>query len=404
MQDIFSRDVLGASDEIPLAALALARKRSAAGLLAEIEQAGLVGKGGACYPTFRKVALMQRQPSVQRCLVVNGSEHEPGSLKDRHLLENYSSTVIEGALIMAHAVGATDVLFSINEHAASTMAAFAAALERTRAAGCFGHNEVALRAAMVAVPDAYIVGEETALIRALQGQPALPAKRPPFPIESGVGGAPTLVQNVETVAHLPYIIKFGAAAYRALGAGDGGVTLCTFGAEFARSGVRLVPLGVTLRDIVEQHGGGLRGGLRIKAVQPGGPSAGFLPASALDVKFDDASLKRAGSALGCAAIRAFSDEDDMVRVVAEQMAFFAAASCGQCPACRMTTQMLSAITKQILAGRGTPALLRQVPVLVERNAGKGICGFLKMPGPPMMSVLRHFPAELDRYLQKQPIN
>jgi NADH:ubiquinone oxidoreductase subunit F (NADH-binding) len=253
---------------------------------------------------------------------------------------------------------------------------------------------------MVAVPDTYIVGEETALICALQGQPALPARRPPFPIESGIGGAPTLVQNVETVAHLPYIITFGATAYRSLGANDGGVTLCTFGPEFVRAGVRLVPLGVRLRDIVEQHGGGLRSGLGIKAVQPGGPSAGFLPASALDVKFDDASLKHAGSALGCAAIRAFSEEDDMVRVVAEQMDFFAAASCGQCPACRMTTQMLSTMTRQILAGRGTAALLRQVPVLIERNADKGICGFLKMPGPPMLSVLRHFPAELDRYLQR----
>ena len=400
MHDIFSRSVLGASHEVPFAALALARAQSPAALLAEIEQAGLVGKGGACYPTFRKVALMQRQPSARRCLVVNGSEHEPGSLKDRHLLENYPETVIEGALIMAHAVGATDVFFSINEHAASTMAAFAAALESHRSAGWFGRHEAALNVTMVAVPDTYIVGEETALICALQGQPALPARRPPFPIESGIGGAPTLVQNVETVAHLPYIITFGATAYRSLGANDGGVTLCTFGPEFVRAGVRLVPLGVRLRDIVEQHGGGLRSGLGIKAVQPGGPSAGFLPASALDVKFDDASLKHAGSALGCAAIRAFSEEDDMVRVVAEQMDFFAAASCGQCPACRMTTQMLSTMTRQILAGRGTAALLRQVPVLIERNADKGICGFLKMPGPPMLSVLRHFPAELDRYLQR----
>ena len=399
MHDIFSRSVLGASDEVPLAALALARQQSPAALLADIEQAGLVGKGGACYPTFRKVALMQRQPSARRCLVVNGSEHEPGSLKDRHLLENYPETVIEGAFIMAHAVGATDVVFGINEHAASAMAEFAAALERPELVAWCGCHEAALNVTIVAVPDTYIVGEETALICALQGQPALPARRPPFPIESGIAGAPTLVQNVETVAHLPYIIKFGAAAYRSLGAEDSGVTLCTFGPEFVYAGVRLVPLGVRLRDIVERHGGGLRCGLPIKAVQPGGPSAGFLPASALDVRFDDASLKDAGSALGCAAIRAFSDEDDMVCVLAEQMAFFAAASCGQCPACRMTTQMLSAMTRQILAGRGTAALLRQVPVLIASSADKGICGFLKMPGPPMLSVLRHFPAELERYLQ-----
>lgn len=398
MHDIFSRGVLGASDEMRLPALAVARKQSPVSLLSEIEQATLSGKGGAGYPTHRKLALMQRQPSGRRCLVVNGSEHEPGSLKDGYLLENYPETVIEGALIMAHAAGAVDVVFSFNEGAASPRGNLTAALESLAAAEWFSHDGAGLRVTMVAVPESYIVGEETALINALEGRPALPASRPPFPIQAGLGGAPTLVQNVETVAHLPYIVKFGAPAYRALGVGDGGVTLCTFGKEFVHSGVRLVPLGASLRAIVEQYGGGLRSGLEIKAVQPGGPSAGFLPTSAFDVKFDGPSLKVAGSALGCAAIRAFSDEDDLVSVVAEQMAFFAAASCGQCPACRMMTQMLSAITKQILAGRATHALLGQVPILIEKNVEKGICGFLKMPGPPMLSAMRHFPAEFERHL------
>lgn len=365
-------------------------------LIEIIERSGLAGKGGAGFPTYRKIELMRRQVADQKYLVVNGSEHEPGSLKDRYLLENHPETVLEGALIVAHAAGVHEVLITIAEGATAAMASCRAAIESMTA--CIGSEGAQVAVQLVLVPDSYMVGEESALLEVLEGRPPLPRKRPPFPIEVGLYGNPTLIQNVETVAHLPYIIAHGPDAYRSLGVDGAGVTLCTFGSEFENSGVRLVPMGISVREVVHGHGGGLRSGKTIKAVQPGGPSAGFLMASQFDTPFQGEALKRVGSALGCAAIRAYSDDDDMVVVVAGVMDFFAHSSCGQCPQCRMETQMLSTIMKQTLSGRGSQRLLKQVPVIINANVNKGICGLIKMPVAPMLSALENFGSEFDSYM------
>ena len=399
MIDIFDTKVVRAAINREVAdfertALDLAQGVFPQGLTEIIERAGLTGKGGAGFPVARKLGLLQRQGSLRRTLVVNGSEHEPGSSKDSYLLERYSETVVEGALIMARAAEAWRVRIAINEGSVAAMAAMSAALASATKRGWTAERDVEL----VAVPDLYIVGEETALLEVLQGRPPLPAKRPPYPIERGLDGDATLVHNVETVAHLPFIIAHGDVAYRALGRNGHAATLCTFGPEFVRSGVRLVPLGINIHELVNLHGGGLRSGSVIKAVQPGGPSAGFLASTQFDVSFDGASLSAAGSAMGCAVIRAFAQDDDMVATVAELMRFFAEASCGQCPACRMETQMLASITKQILQGRGNALLLGKIPRLIEINAGKGICGLLAMPVQPVLSGLQHFEHEFNRYL------
>src|SRR6201996_7026011 len=236
-----------------------------------VQAAGLLGKGGAGFPTHRKMRLMRAQPGPRKYLVLNGSEHEPGSLKDRHLLEHYPHTVLEGALILAFAVGASNVIVAVNVAAPACILQLKAALLAAADAGIdFGGIMVEVRA----VPDTYIVGEETALLEVIEGRQALPRKKPPFPIEKGVYDAATLVQNIETAAHLPLVISGGAAAYRALGVNGKGVTLCTLGAEFNRPGVHEVPLGMPVREVLERVGGGLRNGLAIKASQPGGPPSG----------------------------------------------------------------------------------------------------------------------------------
>ncbi len=383
MQDIFDRQVLGSTLTAP--ALALARQRSPGELHDLVADAGLLGKGGGGFPVHRKLALMQAQPGGPRHLVVNAGEHEPGSAKDRHLLLAHPLTVLEGALILAHAASADVVHLAVPDTAGPAIARLEAAIAQVRQAHD-GLPEIRL----ATVPESYIVGEESALLEALSGRPPLPRKRPPYPIQSGLDGGPTLVQNVETVAHLPYLVLFGAARYLALSPAGLGVTLCTFGEEFARPGVRLVPLGLPLREVLTELGGGLASGKPIQAVQTGGPSGGFLLDGELDVAFDHASLQRAGAALGCGVIRAFDEDEDMARVVCELMDFFTAHSCGQCPGCRMQTQMLQRIMHQTLAGNGSEKLFQQVPRLIQANADKGICGFIHMPGPPILSAARKF--------------
>ena len=406
MIDIFSRETIGSgAHAMPGAAAcpkfpALARARSLTPeQIADIvEASGLAGKGGAGFPAHSKLRLMQREAADRKYLVVNGSEHEPGSLKDLYLLERYPATVLEGALILAHAAGVSSVRIAVNETAHLAIASLVEGIASLAATGRLDAADSRTLIDVVPVPDSYIVGEETALLEFIEGRKPWPRRRPPYPIQSGLFGAPTLIQNVETVAHLPFIVCHGGDAYRSLGQNGAGVTLCTFGDEFANSGVQLLPLGITLREVIFTHGGGLRSGKSIKAVQPGGPSAGYLTASQFNAVFDAGSLAKAGSSLGCAAIRGFAEEADMVAVVSEIAEFFAKESCGQCPQCRMETQMLATILKQTRVGRGNQKLLNQIPVIVKLNVDKGICGLIKMPVAPVYSALKSFAQEFEARL------
>lgn len=361
-----------------------------------IEDSTLTGKGGAGFPTHKKMRLMFSQTADRKYVVINGSEHEPGSFKDRYLLDHYPHKVLEGALLSAGAVGATDIVFAINETLSDSIRNVRAALQQAQTDA--GVDFAGIRVSIRPVPNVYIVGEESALLEVLEGHQPLPRKKPPFPTERGLNGFPTLVQNVETVAHLPFILMRGAAAYRALGVNGRGVTLCTLGEEFASPGIHEIPLGTPIRDVLYGRGGGLRNGTRIKAIQPGGPSSGFLAPTAFDLPLDAESLKARGSALGCGVIKAFSEKDCMVREIEAILQFFAQASCGQCPRCRMETGMLDTILKQVLAGKGTWKLLDQVPMLIKLAKGEGICTLINMPVAPITTGMDIFREEFDRHI------
>jgi NADH:ubiquinone oxidoreductase subunit F (NADH-binding) len=367
----------------------------AAQVIELVEAAGLTGKGGAGFPTHRKMRYMLAQPGPKKYLILNGSEHEPGSFKDRYLLEHHAPTVLEGALILAYAVQATHVIIAINQASPICIQQLTGALLAAKAGGV---DFAAIEVEVVAVPDIYIVGEESALLEVIEGRTPLPRRKPPYPIERGVYGAPTLIHNIETAAHLPVIVASGPAAYRALGRNNNGITLCTLGEEFVRPGVHEIPLGTPLREVLQQWGGGLSGGLPIKAVQPGGPSAGFLAAADFDLPLDAQVLREHGSALGCAAIRAFSVATCMVQEISTIMEFFAHGSCGQCPRCRMETNMLHTIVQRVLNGSGTAALLGQVDKLIELARGQGICTLIDMPVAPLKSGLRLFGDEFEAHL------
>ena len=362
-----------------------------------IERSGLTGKGGAGFPTARKLRLMLAQTSEHKFVVVNGSEHEPGSLKDRFLLETYPHKVIEGAMILAHAVAADAIVFAINEGSAKTVACIRHAVAEVTTDPDILSAGIALT--VQTVPEIYIVGEETALLETLEGRKPLPRKKPPFPIQEGLNGLPTLVQNVETVARIPFIVSSGAEAYRSLGPSGTGTTLCTFGEEFVNPGVYEVPLGISIRDVLDLWGGGLRDGSPIKCIQPGGPSSGFVMPEDFDLPFDAETLAAHGSALGCAVIRAFSVNDCMVRHIGEVMHFFAVESCGQCPRCRMETNMLDTIVRQVLAGTGSHKLLEKIEGLIQLAKGQGICSLIDMPVAPIRTGLKYFGDEFTAHIE-----
>ncbi|WP_397473591.1 NADH-ubiquinone oxidoreductase-F iron-sulfur binding region domain-containing protein [Pusillimonas sp.] len=370
-------------------AYAHAQAMGADSLLEQIQEARLDGKGGARFPAHKKMRMLRSRQAPIKHLIINGAEHEPGSFKDDWLQTHHADAVVEGALCMALAVGATHVHFGINETSRDALGAMTKAVEGI---GKAHEQPPVLR--VHPISDVYVAGEETALIQALQGMEPMPTGRPPFPVERGLDGAPTLVHNAETAAHVPYIVLAGAQAYRELGCSGLGPTLCTFGPEFIHDGVQLVPLGISLNKLVDKYGGGLRSGEHLLAIQPGGPSSAYLPAGELDCAFDADALKARGSSLGCAAIRAYSNAGDLIAAVQELADFFATASCGQCPPCTMQTRMMTTIAKQVAAGKASPQLIDQIARIAQVNADKGLCGLINMPVPPVQSLLQRFPQVL----------
>ncbi|MCI2811272.1 NADH-ubiquinone oxidoreductase-F iron-sulfur binding region domain-containing protein [Eoetvoesiella caeni] len=395
MQNIFDESALtelASSQGIPervAPALARVRRMAPEWLLDQVQEAGLEGKGGARFPSYRKMRLHRLQEAPVKHLIVNGAEHEPGSSKDSWLLTHHPRVVVDGALCVAHEVGATDVHFAVNEINQDALQAIRTAVNDVR------RTVVNLPNIHVnVVPDVYVVGEETALIKALEGMPPMPAGRPPFPIQSGLHGRSTLVHNAETMAHVPYIALAGSDMYRSMGPTGLGPTLCTFGEEFVRSGVRLVPQGISIQVLIDDFGGGLGSGRKIVAVQPGGPSSAFLSSADFHCTFDAPSLKAVGSSLGCAAVRAYADVEAVINDLKEIADFFAASSCGQCPPCGMQTRMLATIVGQLSAGKARRKAIDQIPLIVQANQGKGLCGLIQMPVSPIESLIRLFPDEV----------
>jgi NADH-quinone oxidoreductase subunit F len=396
----------------PFAAWEAARAAPPEALIAEVERAGLRGRGGAGFPTARKLALTREAPGAGRFVVVNGAEDEPGSGKDRFLLEGHADLVVEGAMLAAHAVEARAIVFYVSDghpaSAAAVRAAIGRAAEHGLAAAELADQRAAvgegagaaLTASVVASPPTYVAGEDSAALELLEGREPLPRDKPPYPSLAGLDAMPTLVANVETVAVLPRIAALGGDWYRSLGTPESpGTMLFTLGPEMTVPGVHELELGTPLRELLEDHGGGLRNGRAIRAVLPGGPSSGFLTADQLDVPLEHAALLAAGSALGCGVVRVFDAGTCIVEVLEEIVGFFAAESCGQCPACRMETGLLARLVGQTRAGTGNPELLDKLPEVLDFAATKGgLCSLIAMPGPPVRSALARFRPDFEHHL------
>jgi NADH-quinone oxidoreductase subunit F len=253
---------------------------------------------------------------------------------------------------------------------------------------------------VILAPSNYVAGEDSASLEVIENKLPLPRQKPPFPATAGLFGKPTVVNNVETLANVPLIILKGATWYKSYGTGEStGTMIFSLNEEVNRPGIYELPFGTPLRFLIEECGGGVRDGKKIKAVQPGGPSSAYLPPDDLDIPLDHNSVRAAGSSIGCGAIHLVTEGSCMVEEVIRIADFFAAESCGQCPACRMETNMLAAILKKVQHGEGGQPLLDQFSKVISFNKGKGFCALINMPGPPIESALRLFRPDFEFHLQ-----
>ncbi len=369
------------------AALARAAELGADGVIAALEAAGLQGRGGAGFPSHIKWKAVAGQPEAVRYVVLNADEGEPGTFKDRELLLRRPDLVIEGLAIAARAIGAAEVYLYLRGEWEIPWRATADAIDRFESAGLLA----GLAFHMHAGQGAYICGEETALIEALEGKRGMPRLRPPFPVEVGLFGKPTLVHNVETIACVPGIVRRGGAWFQALGRTAPGTKLYCASGHVARPGVYELPLGVTLDELASAAGGYV-GALR--AFSPGGASSGFLPAAKRAVPLDFKHLADEGSMLGSAGVVVLNDSVDIPWAVAQQLRFFEAESCGQCAPCRIGTRFQRESLDRFL-DRARPAvaadaLAHVAEVAWQMNEGS-ICGLGQAASLPLTTALRWFP-------------
>lgn len=384
-------------------ALIRAVKAAPEDIINTVSAAGLRGRGGAGFPTGKKWQLTREAPETPHYLVLNGGEDEPGSKKDRVLLENCPHLVLEGTILGARAIGAVKAFLYINARYDVAIQTMKDALAEAKSAGYWGGDVLGsgfdLDIEIVAAPHNYVAGEDTAALDVIEGKKPWPRQKPPFPVSVGLFGKPTAVNNVETLANIAPIVLHGADWYRRFGTAESpGTMLFSLSDDVNRPGVYELPFGTPLRYLIEQCGGGIRGGKKIKAIMPAAPSSAFLPPDKIDTPLDHSSMRDAGSALGCGVVRLIAEGTCIVEELLRITEFFAAESCGQCPACRMETNTLHMMMQKVQAGQGGAAILEQFGKILAFNKGKGFCNLIAMPGPPIESALKLFPEDFQTHL------
>jgi NADH-quinone oxidoreductase subunit F len=371
-----------------------------------VKKSGLRGRGGAGFPTGTKWSFIPKDPSLPKYLCINADESEPGTFKDRQLIERDPHQMIEGALIAASAIGAKVVYIYIRGEFAFGAKVLERALGEARTAGYVGKNVCGSgREIEVWVhrgAGAYICGEETALIESIEGKRGLPRAKPPFPAINGLYQKPTVVNNVETMANLPHIVNRGAEWYAAIGtAKSTGTRIFSVSGHVKRPGNYEVPMGIPLRELIDEHAGGVRDGHRIKAIIPGGASASFFTPEHLDVKLDFESVAQAGSMLGSGGVTVMDETTCIVWAAYNLMGFFHHESCGKCTPCREGSNWLYTIMGRIEHGEGRPEDLAQLEHLCGNIAGKTVCAFGDAEVAPILSTLKHFRDEYDAHIREK---
>jgi NADH-quinone oxidoreductase subunit F len=371
-----------------------------------VKNAGLQGRGGAGFGTGLKWSFMPPDRDRPKYLVCNADESEPGSFKDRLLMERAPHQLLEGLLIGAFATGAEKTFVYIRGEYSFAADVLQQAVDEAYAAGHlgpralgtgFGHDVVLQRGA-----GAYICGEETGLLESLEGKKGQPRKKPPFPAQYGAFGMPTTVNNVETFCHVPHIVRRGAEWFRGIGTEKSpGTTLFGVSGHVVRPGLYELPLGTPLSEIVFEHARGVRGGKRVKGVIPGGMSMPILPADQLDVRMANEFLRERKTMLGTGGIMVMDEDTCMVRAGCIITWFFRDESCGQCTQCREGTGWLHKIFQRIERGEGRDDDLAVLEDVAAKMEGQTICAFSDAAAWPVQGLLRHFRSDFELHLRER---
>jgi len=372
-------------------------------VIATVKESGLRGRGGAGFPTGLKWSFMPRQFPGQKYLVCNSDEGEPGTCKDRDILMYNPHIVIEGMIIAAYAMGITVGYNYIHGEIFSAYERFEAALEEARAAGYLGNailgSSFSFQLHAAHGFGAYICGEETALLESLEGKKGQPRFKPPFPASFGLYGKPTTINNTETFAAVPWIIRNGGAAYLACGKpNNGGTKIYSVSGDVERPGNYEVPMGTPFAKLLELAGG-VRKGRQLKAVIPGGSSSPVLPADIMMAcTMDYDSIAKAGSMLGSGAVIVMDDSRCMVKALQRLSYFYMHESCGQCTPCREGTGWLSRVVDRIEGGQGRAADMDLLDNVAESIMGRTICALGDAAAMPVRAMIKHFRHEFEHHV------
>ncbi|MEI8242378.1 MAG: NADH-quinone oxidoreductase subunit NuoF [bacterium] len=372
----------------------------------EITASGLRGRGGAGFPAGRKWAATRAGQEADKYLVCNADEGDPGAFMDRAVVEGDPHAVLEGMLIAAYAIGARHGYVYVRAEYPIAIEHLKIAIRQAQEAGLLGENilgtGMSFDLKIKVGAGAFVCGEETALLASIEGKRGVPRPRPPFPAQSGLWGKPTCINNVETLANVAAILRMGGAAYAALGTpGSTGTKIFALAGKVKYTGLVEVPIGVTLRQLVNDIGGGVPKGSTFKAAQMGGPSGGCVPAKYLDMPIDYETVKEVGAIMGSGGLIILDNDTCMVDLARYFMEFCARESCGKCPPCRIGTTRMLEILERICAGQGRPEDLARLEKLGSEVKKNSLCGLGQTAPNPALTTIRHFRSEYEAHVNEK---
>ncbi len=376
-------------------------------ILEEVKASGLRGRGGAGFSTGQKWELFASQKNGNdKYIICNADEGDPGAYMDRSVLEGNPHGIIEGMTIGAYVTGATEGIIYVRTEYPLAIKHLNVALKQARGFGLLGDNILGTKFSfdinIVKGAGAFVCGEETALIQSIEGHMGEPRQRPPFPIVKGLYGKPTMINNVETWANIPLIINMGGRTFAQIGTeGSSGTKIFSLVGKIKNTGLVEVPMGITIKEVVQGIGGGPSGGVEIKAVQTGGPSGGCIPASRFNLTIDYESLKNVGSIMGSGGMIVMDDNTCMVDVAKYFMNFLKDESCGKCFPCRKGTQRMHEILDDISRGRGSSESLELLEELAMAVKDTAMCGLGQTASNPVLSTLHYFRDEYIEHIEKK---
>lgn len=370
-------------------------------IVEEVKASGIRGRGGAGFPTGLKWSFVPKTTGKPIYLMCNADEGEPGTFKDRDIIRYDPHLLIEGMIMAGFALGVRHAYIYIRGEFIREARILQEAIAEAYSAGLLGEGilgtDYSLDITVHRGAGAYICGEETALIESLEGKPGRPRYKPPFPAVKGFYGCPTVVNNVETLATIPAILRHGGAWHASIGVKNNtGMKIFSVSGCVNRPGNYELPLGTPLRVLIEEHAGGLRHGHKPKAVIPGGASSPWLTAEHYDIPLTFDDLSKVGSMLGSGAVIVMDEEADVFAVAKRIVRFFAHESCGQCTPCREGTGWLDRIFTRLAQGKEYPDDLQVLEDAARHMAGRTICALADGASAPVLSMLKHFPDELHR--------